>query len=122
MLEEFQDSQNRKLRRLLRYAYERVPFYRKLSRSANLTPDDIKNTDDLRRLPTITRKEIVSEWRVIIANGNRDNYLQRLTSGSNGKPSRILRDSKNVDRLLGFGLCNYYLLGIMKSSRRLLTR
>jgi len=52
---ELQDLQNRKLRRLLRYAYDRVPFYRKRFRSVNLAPEDIKNVDDLRRLPTITR-------------------------------------------------------------------
>jgi len=111
--EELQDLQNRKLRRILRQAYEQVPFYRKRFRSANLTPDDIKNTDDLRRLPTITRGEIVSEWNSIIANGNGDAYIQRLTSGTTGKPLRILRDSKSVDRHFGFGLRNYFILGIM---------
>ncbi len=118
--EELQELQNKKLRRLLRHAYEQVPFYRKRFRAANITPDDIKNTDDLRRLPTITRGEIVSEWSSIIAKGKGDGYIQRFTSGTTGKPLRILRDSKSVDRHVGLGLRNYYLLGIMpwfKASR-----
>lgn len=111
--EELQALQNKKLRRLVRHAYDRVPFYRKRFRSANLYPDEIRNVDDIRRLPIITREEILSERHSIIATGNTDDHLQRLTSGSTGHPLRILRDSRNVDRHFGSGLRNLYLLGVM---------
>jgi len=47
-----------KLRRVLRYVYERSPFYKGLFRKAGLTPEDIKSLQDLARLPFTESKNI----------------------------------------------------------------
>ena len=53
--EQIREIQNEKLRRLIKHAYESVPMYRDLMKETKLTPADIKNTDDLQKMPVITR-------------------------------------------------------------------
>ncbi len=47
-----------KLSRQLEYVYARSPFYQRKFREANLTPDEIRSTDDLSRLPFTTKAEL----------------------------------------------------------------
>src|SRR5690348_9490171 len=55
---EIEAYQNEKLRSLVRYAYENVPFYRERWKSLRISPDDIRGRDDLRKLPVLTKEEI----------------------------------------------------------------
>lgn len=54
--EQIKRIQNEKLRRLIKHAYEKVPYYRELFDSANLKPKDIRSTDDLIKVPMSTRE------------------------------------------------------------------
>jgi phenylacetate-CoA ligase len=58
--EEIKQIQNEKLRRLIKHAYEKVPYYRGLFDSAKLKPADVQSTDDLIKVPFTTR-EILSK-------------------------------------------------------------
>lgn len=52
--------QERKLRNMVRLAYNHSPFYKKLFKENNLSPLDIKSLDDLNKIP-FTRKEDLIE-------------------------------------------------------------
>jgi phenylacetate-CoA ligase len=54
---EIEGIQTRKLRRLVRHAYDRVPFYRDLFRKAGVSPEDIRSSIDLERLPIIDKSD-----------------------------------------------------------------
>ncbi len=56
--EELRAEQWERLKRLLEFAYERIPFYGDKFRSASITPDDIAGPDDLLRIPPLTKDEI----------------------------------------------------------------
>ena len=47
--------QRRKIRALMRHAYENVPLYHDWFRERDLLPDDIQSRDQLRLLPVLTR-------------------------------------------------------------------
>lgn len=86
----------RRIKRLLRYAYDRVPFYHDLYKKAGLHPDDIQTLDDFNRyVPTIDKQDIVAAQQVNPPFGDAsalpDDYLlyRFQTSGSTGVPLAI---------------------------------
>jgi len=56
-LREFQEK---RLRFVVRYAYDFVPFYHRKFRESGIFPGDIKNIVDLKKLPIITKDEFRS--------------------------------------------------------------
>ena len=46
-----------KLRRIIRHAYENVPYYRERWKSLKLVPADIQCREDLAKLPILTKEE-----------------------------------------------------------------
>ena len=53
-----QELQNRKLRTVIRHAYENVPYYRSLFSSVGLTPEDIRTVEDLKHIPITTKDDL----------------------------------------------------------------
>jgi len=47
----------RKLKRLLRHAYDNVPYYHHLFNEARITPEDIKSRQDLSKIPITTKTQ-----------------------------------------------------------------
>jgi len=57
--EELLSLQFKKLRNILDYSYEYVPFYKKRFDDLRMKPDDIKNFDDFNKIPSLKRQEII---------------------------------------------------------------
>ncbi|MBE3568475.1 MAG: phenylacetate--CoA ligase family protein [Thermogemmatispora sp.] len=51
----------RRLQRLIAFAYERVPYYRRLYQEAGFRPEHIKTWDDFYRLVPVTDKPMITE-------------------------------------------------------------
>lgn len=102
--DELENMRNRKLRALIRHAYEYVPFYRSLFRSVDLSPEDIRTVDDLRHIPVTTKEDLRAAGLGRISKGIRlaSCYTKR-TSGSMGKPfaTCLTRREQWTRRLLG---------------------
>ncbi|MBI3015225.1 MAG: AMP-binding protein [Candidatus Tectomicrobia bacterium] len=86
----------KRIQKMIRYAYDRVPFYRKLYQKAGLKPGDIRTLDDFNRLvPSIDKKDIVEAqqveppWGEAIALSEDFNLFRFQTSGSTGVPMGI---------------------------------
>ncbi len=81
----------RRFRSLVKHAYDEVPYYRDLFRSANLTPDDVESPDDIGRIP-VTPKEVLRSLKrdAKVARSCRLSACRRVTtSGSTGTPLEI---------------------------------
>lgn len=90
-----------KLKQLLRYAYNNVPYYTEIFQKLNLTPEDIRSIKDLRKLPILTKEDIVKNFDKLISRKINKKYLKLVwTSGSTGKPIQFYRDKRYefVDR------------------------
>jgi len=59
---ELLEIQNRKLQAILKYVYLYSPLYKQIYKNANINPIDIKNIDDLRKLPLID-KNMLRKYR-----------------------------------------------------------
>ena len=86
----------RRIRKLIAYAYEQVPFYRQLYDKAGFTPDDIRSLDDFNAIvPVIDKKDLVEAqqvnppWGDAVALGDESNLYRFQTSGSTGVPMAI---------------------------------
>lgn len=82
----------RRLRALVRSAYDHVPYYRALFERAGLLPDDIRRVEDLRHVPVSTPDQLRSAGTDAVARGaDRTTGRTMLTSGSTGQPRAIFR-------------------------------
>jgi len=85
--EELRHYQNEKLREILEYAYENVPFYHRKFKEAGVKPSHIKTIDDLKKLPIVRKDEIRRSMNQIVSKKHKLSKLKILrTSGSTGEP------------------------------------
>ncbi len=87
------DFQSRQLRRLVRHAHGRVPYYRRLFEQNGLHPDDIRGTGDLSAIPVTSKGDLRNlPLGDILSGGARPGRLvKRMSSGSSGMPFTIWR-------------------------------
>ena len=48
---------DRKVRKLVRHAWENVPYYRRLFEEAGVRPEEIRRAEDLGRIPVTTKQQ-----------------------------------------------------------------
>ena len=85
--------QNKKLSILVRHCYESVPFYTNLFNKLGLTPDDIKNKEDLKKLPILTKEIIrVNMDDLVSLDVKNRKTTQHSTGGSTGMPLTFKKD------------------------------
>jgi phenylacetate-CoA ligase len=94
------DLQNQRLRLLVSYAYNTVPYYRRIFDEIGLGPGDIKDSDDLVKLPILTKRLVRSNFDEVLAPGFRvKDRIQLVTGGSTGQPLVFytsMRDHKDL--------------------------
>ena len=57
-IDRIQGIQQERLRRMVRHAYETVPYYGKVMRGLGVQPEDFRTVEDLARLPLIDRQTV----------------------------------------------------------------
>ncbi|MEJ2717104.1 MAG: AMP-binding protein, partial [Deltaproteobacteria bacterium] len=84
---------NQKLRAVVRNAYEHVPYYQSLFRSAGISPGDIRTVADLRHVPVTTKEDLKDAGFDNCTAGwvDRSSLITMQTSGSTGKPFHVHR-------------------------------
>ncbi len=87
---ELQELRDRKVRRLARYCYDYVPYYRSMFRRVGLTADDVRGTADLRLIPVTTRSDIIENYPDRIAvRGAKVGSVQSTSGTTTGTPLKI---------------------------------
>jgi phenylacetate-CoA ligase len=79
------------LKRLLFYAYERVPLYRRLYTEAGFHPSHFRRLEDLSLVPTLTKDRLQSApvEETMAVYSRLDDCSTVATSGSTGRPLQI---------------------------------
>ena len=91
--EQLKELQWERLRNLLREAYDNVPYYGKLMAEHGLTPDDIRDFSDFRRLPCLTKSDIRRHKDEMLSKRfKNENLVPKKTGGSTGVPLHLLWD------------------------------
>lgn len=94
--EELVRYQEKKLRRLVKHAYDNVPYYHNLFRKSNLKPEDIKTLDDLKKIPTSDKESFKRDEsypnHLFAKNLSSKKVKFGNTGGTTGNPLIIAKD------------------------------
>jgi phenylacetate-CoA ligase len=107
--------QEKKLRHMINFAYENVPYYHRLFKNRKLSPKDILTIKDLEKLPILTKDIIKANWEDFKpANLSSMKYSEDATGGSTGTPFkyRLLKSDRFLSASLlyrGWGYAGYEL-------------
>ena len=64
--EELMSIQFEKLAKLVRHAFETVPYYQRTYREKGIHPEDIKTWDDYKKLPTLSKDQYRENYKEFI--------------------------------------------------------
>jgi phenylacetate-CoA ligase len=96
--------QDRKLRSLVRHAYETVPFYKEWFDRAAVRPQAIRTVEDLPMLPVLSKSDMQAAGALSLTSTAfpSTSLTSALTSGSTGRPLTIRYDRpwRSVQRAL----------------------
>lgn len=96
--ETLRDLQERRLRSLVKHAYEEVPFYREKLNTLGISPEDVSSLEDLGKLPFLEKNDIRKHWIDLLSQGYDHRKIQRLcTSGSTGEPLTFFCDKTQLE-------------------------
>ena len=113
-----EDYQRAELCRVVRYAYEHVPFYRQRFDDIGLSPGDFHGPEDLPEIPLLEKDDIRAAGESMISDEYRVKDLRvNLTSGSSGLPLKIYesREAARRNFILRWTRCRP---GVHRKSRR----
>ncbi|AEB12014.1 phenylacetate--CoA ligase PaaK [Marinithermus hydrothermalis] len=82
--------QNERLQRIVRYVYERVPFYREALDRAGVRPEEIKGVEDLPKLPFTRKQDLRDHYPFGLFAVPREQVARiHASSGTTGKPTVV---------------------------------
>ena len=96
--ERLKNHQDKKVREVVRYAYEHVPFYHSKFKRLRLKPEDIKGVEDLKKVPVIRRDELQRNADKLVSDEfDKTGLLAERTSGSTGQPLLVYLTRKEEE-------------------------
>lgn len=97
-LEKIKALQDELLPKQVRYVWENVPYYRKKMEEHGVTPDDIKSTADLHKLPFLSKADLRAAYPYgLLAVPLKDCVRIHSTSGTTGKRVIIFYTQEDID-------------------------
>lgn len=88
--DQIRELQLTKLKKLIAYVYERVPFYKERLDSVGMTPEKFKSLDDLKEIPYTTKEDIRDHYPFgLFAVPTGDLVRIHASSGTTGKPTVV---------------------------------
>lgn len=117
--EQLRELQWLKLKILLNHCYSNIPFYKKSFDELRLKPGDIKNFDDFRNVPILTKDIIRSNQDELLDKNFKGNIEQCHSGGTLGKPLNFIRDSVSSGYIRAVQLRGLSWYGIKKGDKQL---
>jgi len=91
-INELENYQLNRLKKLIEFAYEYSNYYNQLFNSIKLVPKDISNLADLRKIPTIDKNTLIKENSRIRTEFQFKKSFFSETSGSSGQVLKFYKD------------------------------
>jgi len=110
--EELEDINWDRRQKLLKYAWEKIPFYQKKYNDIGLHPDDIRRPEDFGNIPPLTRRELKDNFRELIAPASRSgDMIISTTGGSTGVPVKVMHDRRVPVETYSWRMMNWWGIG-----------
>lgn len=96
---QLQAWQLERVQAVVKHAFETVPFYRSLYKSAGVMPEDIQTLADIQHLPCISKQDVQEQGDAMIS----DLYIKSelvadASGGSTGRPTHFYKDKNQYQR------------------------
>lgn len=116
--EELRLLQLAKLNRLINYAYEYIPFYKKLFDKLRFRPQYFRSFDDIKKLPLLDKETIKEHFDEFVPANFRRRFLHKGTSsGTTGTPLSLFIDREGIESEHAFIWRQYRWAGCSLKSR-----
>ncbi len=93
--EELRARQETRLRALIHWAYDTVPYYRRIMDEAGVSPGDIRGIDDLPLLPILRRRDVRVHLESLVSERvHKRRFLPQVTGGTSAEPIRLCLDRR----------------------------
>lgn len=93
---EIEEIQNKRLRYIIRYVYERSPFYRK--KLSGIDIDSIRTKEDLRKIPFTTKDDIRDNYPFGLISVDFSEIVRfHASSGTTGNPTVVAYTRQDID-------------------------
>ena len=90
--------QEERLRKIVKYCYDKVPIYREKFKSVGITPNDIKTLDDLKRIPFTEKEDLRKTYPYgMLAADLKDVLELHASSGTTGHPTTCAYTKSDLD-------------------------
>lgn len=88
-----------RVKAILQHAFDNVPFYRRRFQEARCFPQDIRSAEDLRKIPPLTKSDIMNNLVALRATTLPEELVHRdVTGGTTGFSLAFYRDNDCYDR------------------------
>ncbi len=95
---EIEKIQLERLQAIVKYCYERVPFYTKRLDDAGVKPEDIRALEDIERIPPTTKADLTANYPYgLFAVPRKEVVRIHASSGTTGKPTVVGYTRKDLD-------------------------
>ncbi len=96
--EQMREIQLERLKKIVKYAYERVPFYKKKFDEIGLLPGDIKTLEDIKKIPYTTKADLRDNYPYGLLAVPMDDIVRvHASSGTSGKPTVVAYTKNDLD-------------------------
>lgn len=110
--DEIKKIQWTKLKKILEYAYINVPYYHQVFKTLHITPNDIADAADFRKLPILDKEDIRNNLDAFISpNYQKKDLVEHFTGGSTGVTLRFFLH-KNTEQREAVELRSYRWAGL----------
>jgi phenylacetate-CoA ligase len=111
--ERLQNYQLKKIRELLNFCYDYVPFYQKKWNDYGINVKTIKDFEDFKKLPFTTKQELINNSEEFIPTVfDREKLIRTRSGGTTGSPANFYETQESIDKELAFytryWICNGY--------------
>lgn len=86
--------QRKKVQRMVKHAYQTVPYYKETMKRLGLAPEDFSSAEDLAKLPLLEREQLQRDPDYFLSTLQpKKCYLKLRSGGSSGAPCTVYHDA-----------------------------
>lgn len=110
---EIEELQLKRLKWVVRHAYENVPFYRQRLKDAGIHPDDIKSREDIVKIPFTTKEHLREYYPFGLFAVPKDKIVRiHTSSGTSGKPKVVGYTRSDLENWINMVARCLYMVGV----------
>lgn len=92
-IDEINSLKNKKLRKLIQFAYKNSPVYKNRFDKNGIKPEEIKEAQALEKIPVLSKLEVLENEKTLITPGYNKKLHVRKTGGSTGMTLHFMKDA-----------------------------